>query len=102
MAAESATGNVTLPRETIALLESKAVAEGKTIDDLANNSINAHLKHSRVKHAAKAAYKPQTHQRERAVVPKEAALLFIDVQNYNCHRSGAEAAHLGTVRLHSM
>ena len=102
MAAESATGSVTLPRETIALLESKAVAEGKTIDELANDSINAHLKQSRVRQAAKAAYKPQTHLRERAIVPKEAALLFIDIQNYNCHRSGAEAAHFGTVSLQSM
>ena len=102
MAAESATGSVTLPRETMALLESKAVAEGKTIDELANDSINAHLKQSRVRQAAKAAYKPQTHLRERAIVPKEAALLFIDIQNYNCHRSGAEAAHFGTVSLQSM
>ena len=99
MAAESATGTVTLPRETIALLESKAVAEGKTVDELANDSINAHLKQSRVTQAAKAAYNPQTHLRERAIIPKEAALLFIDIQNYNCHRSGAEAAHFGTVSL---
>jgi hypothetical protein len=81
----------------MALLESKAVAEGKTVDEFANDSLNAQLKEGRVRQAAKAAYKPQTHLRERAIVTKEAALLFIDIQNYNCHRSGAEAAHFGTV-----
>ncbi len=101
MAAQAASGTVTLPRETIALLEAKAVVEGKTVDELANDSINAHLSQpSTVHQAAKAAYTPQTHLRERAIVPKEAALLFIDVQNYNCHLSGVEAAHFGTVNMH--
>ena len=88
---------MTLPRETIALLDREAVAKGVTVDELAHDSIQAHLTQSTVRKAAKAAYTPQTHLRQRAVVPKEAALLFIDIQNYNCHRSGAEAAHFGTV-----
>ena len=99
MAAE-ASGTVTLPRETIALLETEAVAKGKTVDELAHDSIHAHLSQSTVRKAAKAAYTPKTHLRERSIVPEEAALLFIDVQNYNCHRSGAEAAHFGTVSTH--
>lgn len=88
---------MTLPRETIALLETEAVAKGKTVDELAHDSIQAHLSQSTNRKAAKAAYNPQTHLRQKAIVPKEAALLFIDVQNYNCHRSGAEAAHFGSV-----
>lgn len=32
---------------------------------------------------------PQTHFRETAIVPQHTVLLFIDVQNYNCHRAGA-------------
>lgn len=99
MAADSASGTVTLPRETIAALESAAVVEGKTVDELAKDSIDAYLKEPRATQGAQAAYKPQTHLRERAIVPSEAALLFIDVQNYNCHSSGVEAAHFGTVRL---
>ena len=43
------------------------------------------------------AYKPQTHLRQAAVVPGEAAVLFIDVQNYNCHPEGSEAKELGHV-----
>ena len=97
MAAQDATGTVTLPRETIALLETEAVAKGKTVDELAHDSIQAHLSQSTNRKAAMAAYNPQTHLRQKAIVPKEAALLFIDVQNYNCHRSGAEAAHFGSV-----
>ena len=34
-------------------------------------------------------YRPDTAQRQAALVPTTAALLFIDVQNYNCHRQGA-------------
>ena len=98
MAVTSASATVTLPRETIAHLESAAVAEGKTVDELARDYIEAQLKHSRLSQTAKAAYKPATHLRERAIVPKEAALLFIDVQNYNCHPSGVEAAHFGKAR----
>ena len=38
-----------------------------------------------------ATFRPQTHLREVAIErPAQAALLFIDVQNYNCHPSGAE------------
>ena len=76
-------------------MESAAVAEGKTVDELARDYIDAQLKRSRLSQTAKAAYKPETHLRERVIVPKEAALLFIDVQNYNCHPSGVEAAHFG-------
>ncbi|BDA47138.1 probable peroxyureidoacrylate/ureidoacrylate amidohydrolase RutB at C-terminar half [Coccomyxa sp. Obi] len=41
-----------------------------------------------------ATYKPQTHLRQIPVVPNEAAVLFIDVQNYNCHKDGAEVQAL--------
>lgn len=34
-------------------------------------------------------YRPDTAQRQAALVPATAAMLFIDVQNYNCHRQGA-------------
>ncbi len=95
MATTSASGTVTLPRETIAHLESAAVAEGKTVDELARDYIEAQLRRSRLSQTAKAAYKPKTHLREKMIVPTEAALLFIDVQNYNCHPSGVEAAHFG-------
>ena len=88
MATGAASGTVTLPRETIALLEREAVAKGVTVDELAHDTIQASLSQSTVRKAAKAAYTPQTHLRQRALIPKEAALLFIDVQNYNCHRSG--------------
>ncbi len=45
-----------------------------------------------------ATYKPQTHLRQIPVVPTEAAVLFIDVQNYNCHRQGAEVQALPQVK----
>ena len=32
--------------------------------------------------------------REIEIDPKHAALLFVDVQNYNCRRHGGEYAHL--------
>jgi hypothetical protein len=36
-----------------------------------------------------AVYQPQCLLREVAVDPRQAAVLFIDVQNLNCHRGGA-------------
>lgn len=45
-----------------------------------------------------ATYKPQTHLRQISVVPSEAAVLFIDVQNYNCHKEGAEVKDMPSVR----
>lgn len=45
-----------------------------------------------------ATYKPQTHLRQIPVVPNEAAVLFIDVQNYNCHKDGAEVQSLPQVK----
>ncbi|KAK9843806.1 hypothetical protein WJX81_007101 [Elliptochloris bilobata] len=33
--------------------------------------------------------KPQRHLREAALVPRDSALLFVDVQNYNCSLQGA-------------
>ena len=33
--------------------------------------------------------KPETHRREVAVVPEHTALLYIDTQNFNCHKQGA-------------
>lgn len=44
-----------------------------------------------------ATYKPQTHLRQIPVIPSEAAVLFIDVQNYNCHKIGAEMLGLPRV-----
>ncbi len=32
--------------------------------------------------------------REIAIEPARTALLFVDVQNYNCSRDGGEYAHL--------
>ena len=34
-------------------------------------------------------YRPDTAPRQAALVPAAAALLFIDVQNYNCSKKGA-------------
>ncbi len=34
-------------------------------------------------------YRPATTGRQAPLVPAASALLFIDVQNYNCHRDGA-------------
>lgn len=34
-------------------------------------------------------YRPEPHRRQAAVVPATAALLFIDVQVYNCSKDGA-------------
>jgi hypothetical protein len=39
-------------------------------------------------------YSPQTHLREVRIVPSQAAVLFIDTQNFNCHREGACFAHV--------
>lgn len=36
-----------------------------------------------------AAFKPQLHLREAPLDPSKAALLYIDIQNYNCHPDGA-------------
>jgi nicotinamidase-related amidase len=33
-------------------------------------------------------FSPQTQFREIAIVPQHTVLLFVDVQNYNCHRGG--------------
>lgn len=33
-------------------------------------------------------FSPQTQFREIAVVPQHTVLLFVDVQNFNCHRGG--------------
>lgn len=34
-------------------------------------------------------YRPEAHRRQAALEPHQAALLFIDVQNYNCSKRGA-------------
>lgn len=34
-------------------------------------------------------YRPETHRRQAVLVPSQSALLFIDVQNYNCNKQGA-------------
>ena len=39
-----------------------------------------------------ASYSPALHLRQSPLRVSEAALLFVDCQNYNCHRSGAEYA----------
>lgn len=33
-------------------------------------------------------FNPQTQFREIALVPQHTVLLFVDIQNYNCHRGG--------------
>ncbi len=45
-----------------------------------------------------ATYMPQTHLRQIPIVLNEAAVLFIDVQNYNCHKDGAEVQALPQVK----
>ena len=37
-----------------------------------------------------ATYEPQPHLRDVAIDTQRAALVFIDVQNFNCHPDGAE------------
>ena len=37
-----------------------------------------------------ATFTPQIQLREKPLVPADSALLFIDCQNYNCHKDGAE------------
>ncbi len=39
-------------------------------------------------------FRPQAHQREVPLVPRDSVLLFVDVQNYNCSRDGA--VHAGS------
>ncbi|KAK9799734.1 hypothetical protein WJX73_005918 [Symbiochloris irregularis] len=39
-----------------------------------------------------AGFAPQLQVRQQAILPEQTALLFVDCQNYNCHRSGAEYA----------
>ena len=34
-------------------------------------------------------YRPQREQRQAVLVPGQSALLFVDVQNYNCSKQGA-------------
>lgn len=36
-----------------------------------------------------ASYDPKPQLREQAIDARQAAVLFIDTQNYNCHRDGA-------------
>lgn len=91
-------GSVQLSEETFALLQEKSSVLGKSVDELVIESVHAHLGRSRK--ASKAAYAPQVHLRQKAVVPSEAAVLFIDVQNYNCHPEGEESKHLGHVRAY--
>ena len=38
-------------------------------------------------------YEPNVQLRESPVVPASTAVLFIDCQNYNCHREGAIYRH---------
>ncbi|KAK9804842.1 hypothetical protein WJX72_008277 [[Myrmecia] bisecta] len=42
-----------------------------------------------------AAYEPQTHLREAAIEQGKTALLYVDVQNYNCHPDGTEIRGMG-------
>eukprot|EP01025_Chloroclados_australasicus_P001864 TRINITY_DN10447_c0_g2_i1.p1 TRINITY_DN10447_c0_g2~~TRINITY_DN10447_c0_g2_i1.p1 ORF type:complete len:235 (-),score=5.41 TRINITY_DN10447_c0_g2_i1:245-949(-) len=37
----------------------------------------------------RAQFNPQTELRQVTVIPQETVLLFIDLQNYNCHREGS-------------
>jgi hypothetical protein len=87
---------VQVTKEAFDILQQASREQGKTVQALASESIQAHL--GGTHKALKAFYKPQTHLREKAVVPSEAAVLFIDVQNYNCSPDGEEAKALGNVR----
>ncbi|KAK9839753.1 hypothetical protein WJX84_002878 [Apatococcus fuscideae] len=39
-------------------------------------------------------YRPQGAQRQASIVPEDAAILFVDTQNFNCHKNGAETKAL--------
>ena len=91
---------VQVSKEALDLLQRASQEQGKSIGALASESIQAHLSSTQAaSHQPKAFYKPQTQLREKAVVPSEAALLFIDVQNYNCSPEGVEAKALGHVNV---
>lgn len=50
--------------------------------------------------ASQAYYNPAPHLREVAIAsPSATAVLFIDVQNYNCHRAGAIYRHYSSAEL---
>ena len=44
-------------------------------------------------------YNPQIDRREAAVNLRSAAVLFIDIQNYNCHRGGAIFRYFSPAQL---
>lgn len=85
---------------------SKSISIG--VDDVVEEALQEYLRKSQAGSLSngqpqqalnrpQATYKPQTHLRQIPVVPSEAAVLFIDVQNYNCHKDGAEMLGLPPV-----
>jgi len=79
-------------------LQSISTEKGRSVEELVEESIQGFLART-VDSGARpqAAYTPRPQLRQKAINPKEAALLFIDVQNYNCHSSGEIAKRLCAV-----
>ncbi len=101
---------VKISAETWSKLQTLNQTELKDIELVVEEAVQAYLKnletgslsHGQPQNALRrpeATFKPQTHLRQIPVVPGEAAVLFIDVQNYNCHKDGAEMQGLPPVTL---
>lgn len=96
---------MTLSQDTWEAVQDLRKVQNKSLDSLLDEALRDYLSKqtpapngmAKATQRPQAAYKPQTHLRQAAVVPKEAAVLFIDVQNYNCHPDGAESKALGNV-----
>ena len=97
------TESISVSPETLAALKKASQEQRKSIQVIVDDLTRAHLGLGRKQRSPSlATYAPKTQLRQRAVVPLETAVLFIDVQNYNCHPEGAEAKHLGHVRHHAL
>ena len=101
---------VKISAETWSKLQTLSQTEPKNIDIVVEDALQAYLKNletgslsngqpQNALRRPEATFKPQTHLRQIPVVPGEAAVLFIDVQNYNCHKDGAEMQGLPPVTL---
>ena len=96
---------VKIAEPTWSKLQILSQSASKSTDDIVEEALQAYLNKSETGSIpngqaikrAQATYKPQTHLRQISVVPSEAAVLFIDVQNYNCHKDGAEMLGLPPV-----
>jgi hypothetical protein len=99
---------LSLSPETCEALQDMSKQHNKSLDAIVEEAVqqfreesslpqNGMAKGKGPKQRPQGFYRPQTQLRQAAVVPKEAALLFIDIQNYNCHREGSESKALGSV-----